>query len=172
MFALMKLTKTELTDLHDVIEDGTQNKPNIWNNTTDKRRLVEKITLTTYNQLQDARKYRYMYLKLKENFEETIERLNEAHQRGRKLREEKDEEIKILKEEIEKLKEVDDEMMFKFGLLPHLKEECDELHEENKFLKEKMKEKEEIFAKVVNTHIEEKKNLEDFIVESLNLIKN
>ena len=101
MFALMKLTKTELTDLHDVIEDGTQNKPNIWNNTTDKRRLVEKITLTTYNQLQDARKYRYMYLKLKENFEETIERLNEAHQRKIKLHEENEE----LKEEIEKIKE-------------------------------------------------------------------
>ena len=101
MFALMKLTKTELTDLHDVIEDGTQNKPNPFN-TTDKRRLVEKITLTTYNQLQDARKYRYMYLKLKENFEETIERLNEAHQRKIKLHEENEE----LKEQIKKEREI------------------------------------------------------------------
>jgi RNase adaptor protein for sRNA GlmZ degradation len=97
----MKLTKTELTDLHDVIEDGTQNKPNPFN-TTDKRRLVEKITLTTYNQLQDARKYRYMYLKLKENFEETIERLNEAHQRKIKLHEENEE----LKEQIKKEREI------------------------------------------------------------------
>ena len=51
-------------------------------------------------------------------------------------------------------------------------ERSKKLEKENEELKEQIKKEREIFAKLTNAHIEEIKRKEDFIVESLNSIKN